>query len=154
LPGTEHEFGALKRTVTSIDEPAKAPFAKDETFLPLRPKSTNTFYEDNKNVQSPMSISPPKRFSTDVAAGLAAMLPASNVPRPITFLQIEDMKGEIADVGEDFSFVQELAQKYETAWDVKRAKHEDARRTRQDEHQDYTNQLFSENKIGYGDIGM
>lgn len=84
---------------------------------------------------------------------LSTVLPATRFHKTPSAAVLDDIKKTIDEVGEDFSFIEKINTAYADASKKRLQKLEDERRVRLEEHEEYTNRLFADHQIGYGDIG-
>ena len=142
---------------------------RDETFLQAKGSTADNYVspsdsaigsDDEDELDTPTAtVAPlaplaplaPAVAARTLTAGLARLLPPPGTKRE-TSRVMEQMKAQLTEIGEDFSFIQAAVDAFEKSEAPKRKKLEDQQRVRQEEHQDYVDGLFSENKIGYGDI--
>lgn len=150
--------GPIRRAGTTIDgmDPmSRPPLTKDETFLPVKEQASDDFFpsfaeepeeEDSVPALAPLKPHPP------ITQGLTRLLPPKGTKRGKS-PALEDIKKRLAEIGEDFSFIEKLAAEFDKKESANRRQLEEAHRKRQEEHSDYVDRLFSDNEIGYGDIG-
>ena len=148
------EFGPFRRagTMVDMDLPTRLSLRVDETFLPVKEKASDDFFPPGpeETGEEPILPAPPRARDT-VTRDLARLLPPNGATREKS-RALEDMKLELTNISDDFSFIDRLTSEFETQELANRKKLDDERRTRQEEHQDYTDSLFAANKIGYADI--
>jgi hypothetical protein len=148
-------YAPLRRVETTIDPSARPHFTKDETFLPVREQAADNFFpsftEHPEEEESVPAIAPLKP-SPPITQELTRLLPPKGSKRGKS-QALEDIKKRVTEIAEDFSFIDKLASDFEKREATNRRVLEEARRKRQEEHSDYVDRLFSDNEIGYGDIG-
>ncbi|KAI9772227.1 MAG: hypothetical protein M1840_000976 [Geoglossum simile] len=88
----------------------------------------------------------------DLMAGLQRILPSRRGPKTDGNIYISPTISCMDSLPDELNFISDAI----SAWEIKAKKvretHDRERRTRQEEQEEHTDQLFSESQIGYGDI--
>ncbi|KAI9781989.1 MAG: hypothetical protein M1839_005582 [Geoglossum umbratile] len=107
--------------------------------------------ERGKPSAGKMDVSSPSQGG-DIMARLERILPSNRGPKADGSIYIAPMIKCMDSLPDELNFISDAI----AAWDVKAKKvretHDRERRVRQEEQEEHTDQLFSENQIGYGDI--
>lgn len=83
---------------------------------------------------------------------LLAVLPEDRAPRVESTRVLDEVKNTIEMIGEDFNFIGEINRAYTESAKKRRRGLDEGRRKRAEEHEEYTDELFADEQIGYGDI--
>lgn len=83
---------------------------------------------------------------------LLAVLPEDRTPRSQSRRILDEVKKTTETIGEDFSFISEINRAYTESAKKRRRGLDEGRRKRAEEHEEYTDELFADEQIGYGDI--
>lgn len=112
-----------------------------ESYFPPAPEPVQPLQLRKAGVQIP-----------EVLKSLSAVLPADRTPRVKSTKVLDDVKKTIDSIGEDFSFIDVINRAYNESAKKRRRKLDDERRKRAEEQEEYTDELFADQQIGYGDI--
>lgn len=151
--GGSHPFGPLKGAKTYVD--GYQPYSQD-AYPPSSGGSSTIFSTPgggdealDKKKQSYFPTAPAPNPALDT---LSAVLPASRAPRSKETKVMDDVRKTIDSIGEDFSFIEDINRAYAESAKKRRRKLDEERRARQEQHEQYTDELFADQQIGYGDI--
>ena len=173
--GHHTEFGPAKRAPTAVDPaPYQAYVTSSEDYRsPTRAQAPNFPPEPEEKYpkSSEEYVTPPQDADLDelklgptpappvlglstpaTVNALSTVLPATGFHKTPSTAVLDDIKKTIDEVGEDFSFVEKINTTYADASKKRLQQLEEERRVRLEEHEEYTNRLFSDHEIGYGDI--
>ncbi|RPA95684.1 hypothetical protein L873DRAFT_1295381 [Choiromyces venosus 120613-1] len=176
-PGHGHppEFGPPKPAPTVVDTaPYQAYVTSSEKYRsPTRaeapnfppepqekyPKSSEEYFTPSQSVEldelklGPTPTPPILGLSTpSTVNALSTVLPANRSHKVPSTAVLDGIKKTIAEVGEDFSFIEKINTAYADALKKRLQKLEEERRVRLEEHEEYTDRLFTHHEIGYGDV--
>lgn len=173
--GHHTEFGPAKRAPTAVDPaPYQAYVTSSEDYRsPTRAQAPNfpPVPEQKYPKDSEEYVTPPQDADLDelklgptpappvlglstsaTVNALSTVLPATRFHKTPSTAVLDGIKKTIDEVGEDFSFVEKINTTYADASKKRLQQLEEERRVRLEEHEEYTNRLFSDHEIGYGDI--
>lgn len=100
-------------------------------------------------VHSPIVPTAPKKSSVDT---LAELLPSQIIPAEPHF-RLQEIRAQLQTLPAEFAYITELTQKWEKDAAATRKANDEARRKRQEESEERTDQLFNDNEISYAEIG-
>lgn len=169
--GPHHPFSPLKSSKTLVD--GYSPYVPSSGY-PSSTGSSNVFSTPesetlgSKKMESYFPTAPPvveplqpiKPLQTRRAPppvpeelkNLLAVLPEDRAPRVESTRVLDEVKKTIETIGEDFNFIGEINRAYTESAKKRRRGLDEGRRKRAEEHEEYTDELFADEQIGYGDI--
>ncbi|KAJ4301235.1 hypothetical protein N0V90_003326 [Kalmusia sp. IMI 367209] len=130
------------------------------TSKPSSRPTTSTSATSEVPIPAPLfTPQPPTSLATrstpkeeDPVAKLVKLLPAKvGMPQPNS--RLEAIRKQILQYSSDSSTLRDLTISWEKSASLARKKNEDARRKRQEESEEQTDQLFNDHEISYADIG-
>ena len=98
------------------------------------------------------SLPPPTPPPKDASYTLAQVLPSTRGQELHPSQQVTSLKQALNAFPDEFNFISDMLASWEAEAKKVRNKNEEDRRARQEEQEEHTDHLFSENEIGYGDI--
>lgn len=160
-------FGPLKGAKTFVD--SYQPYTPSSAGYPSSAGSSNIFSTPESDgqpskkresyfppIQEPIQPLQPRKAGAspipEVLRALTAVLPADRSPRVKSTKILDEVRKTVEAVGEDFSFIDEINKAYNESAKKRRRKLDDERRKRAEEQEEYTDELFADHQIGYGDI--
>ena len=145
------EFPADFPVSSLLDFPPESNASKrsEEYFTPSQEK---TSYDELKVLQGPAQPPLAPTPSAPATTALTGVLPAGGVHRPKSTTVLDDILKTITEVGENFSFIDEINAQYKESSKKRQQKLDEERKMRREEHEEYTDRLFADQEIGYGDI--
>lgn len=145
-PGSGYPSSTGSSNVFSTPE-SDAPSQKTESYFPL----ASPVMEPAQSIQplQTRKVAPPV---PEELKSLLAVLPEDRAPRVQSTTVLDEVKKTIEMIGEDFSFIAEINRAYTESAKKRRRGLDDERRKRAEEHEEYTDELFADQQIGYGDI--
>lgn len=169
--GPQHPFGPLKSSKTSVDGyPPYAPgsgypsstgssnvFSTPESDV-LGGKQVESYFPSTQPTVEPAQPIRPlqtRRAPSPIPEelkNLSAVLPEDRAPRSQSTRVLDEVKKTTETIGEDFSFISEINRAYTESAKKRRRGLDEGRRKRAEEHEEYTDELFADEQIGYGDI--
>lgn len=146
-PGSGYPSSTGSSNVFSTPESDAPGGQKTESYFPSAPPAM----EPTQSIQplQTRKVAPPV---PEELKSLLAVLPEDRAPRVQSATVLGEVKKTIEAIGEDFSFIAEINRAYTESAKKRRRGLDDERRKRAEEHEEYTDELFADQQIGYGDI--
>lgn len=140
--GDEVFFGGSHTTGTPSSRPSSGGGADTSAAVPA-PLSLNRPH--------PLAI---KTTTQSISVDKLANLPAVKVAVPLPNPQLETIREKLAGLHLDLPVLADLATSWEKSASIVRKEKDAARRKRQEESEEHTDQLFNDNEIAYADIAV
>lgn len=147
-PGSTYPSSGGSSNVFSTPEPEEQAGREAEGYFPSVSPSA---MEPTQPVQPIQAQRAAPLVSAELKT-LSAVLPGDRAPRVQSSKVLDDVRMTIEAIGEDFSFIQDINRVYTESAKKRRRSLDDDRRKRIEEHEAFTDGLFTDEQIGYGDI--
>lgn len=146
-----------RRDSAALDVPRPVRAEHDETFLGLvreksvayRGKRPGTSLANRPPTADPFK----KGITMAILDDIRALVPTV-LPTPATNPQISNVREELRNFPDDFTYVEKSLEAWDRGAAVRQAQIDNQRRTRQEESERHIDTLFNDKEIGYSDISV